>query len=108
VDVGAQRCGREALLPEARREFGDAAGGMLTDSLQNIDQVGQIPTKERKIQQGGLVFQHVNVRVGIGPKYLNRSCQIPSACAESYEPWLPIPTTVVGSHPALLQLTPKI
>jgi Domain of Unknown Function with PDB structure (DUF3857) len=36
--------------------------------------VGQIPTKERKVPQGGLVFQHVNARVGIGPKFLNRSC----------------------------------
>jgi Tn3 transposase DDE domain len=34
--------------------------------------------------------------------------QIPSACAASYEPWSPIPTTVVGSAPALRRLTPKI
>ena len=27
-------------LPESRREFGDAACGMLTDALQNIDEVG--------------------------------------------------------------------
>jgi hypothetical protein len=29
------------------------------------------------------------------------------SCADSYEPWPPIPTTVVGSPPCLLQLTPK-
>jgi hypothetical protein len=35
---------------------------------------GQIPTKERKVPQGDLVFQHVNARVGICPKFRNRSC----------------------------------
>jgi len=33
VDVGAQKVGREVLLPQARGEFGDAAVGMLTDPL---------------------------------------------------------------------------
>ena len=40
MDVGAQRVGREVLLPQARGEVGDAASGMLTDPLQNIDQIG--------------------------------------------------------------------
>jgi hypothetical protein len=40
VEVGAQRVGREVLLPLARREFGDAAHRVFTDPLQNIDQVG--------------------------------------------------------------------
>lgn len=35
-----QRIGREVLFPQARREFGDAAVGMLADPLQHIDQVG--------------------------------------------------------------------
>jgi hypothetical protein len=49
---------------------------------------GQTPTKERKVPQGGLVFQHVNALVGIGPKFLMGTAhQVPSACAVSYEPW---------------------
>ena len=39
-DVGAQRIGGEVLLPQSRRELGDAAGRMLADSLQHIDQIG--------------------------------------------------------------------
>jgi hypothetical protein len=31
--------GRELLLPEGRREFGDAVGGMVTDPLQSVDEV---------------------------------------------------------------------
>jgi hypothetical protein len=33
VDVGSQWAGGEVLLPEARREFSDAAGWMFTDPL---------------------------------------------------------------------------
>ena len=32
--------GSEALLPQARGEFCDAAGGMHADALQDIDEVG--------------------------------------------------------------------
>ena len=35
----SQRIAGEALLPQSRREFVDAAGRMLTDSLQHIDQI---------------------------------------------------------------------
>jgi hypothetical protein len=38
--IGAQRVGREVLLPQARREFGDAARGVFADPLQHIDQIG--------------------------------------------------------------------
>jgi hypothetical protein len=40
MDVGAHRVGREVLFPQARCEFGDAAGGMLADPLQHIDEIG--------------------------------------------------------------------
>ena len=33
-----QRCCREILLPQAWREFGDTAGGMFSNTLQNIDE----------------------------------------------------------------------
>jgi hypothetical protein len=38
VDVGTQGIGGEVLLPVARREFDDAAGGMFADPLQPIDE----------------------------------------------------------------------
>ena len=40
MKVGAHWIVREMLLPEAWGQFGDATGRMLTDSLQDIDQVG--------------------------------------------------------------------
>ena len=40
MDLGAQRIGGEVLFPQAWSEFGDAAGGMLADPLQHIDEVG--------------------------------------------------------------------
>ena len=40
VDVCAQRICGEVPLPQARREFGDAAGGMFADPLQHIDEIG--------------------------------------------------------------------
>jgi hypothetical protein len=40
VDLGAHGVGGEVLFPQTRRQFGDAAGGMLADALQNVDEVG--------------------------------------------------------------------
>lgn len=40
MDIGAQRIDCEVLLPQPRGEFCNAAGGMFTDALQDIDQVG--------------------------------------------------------------------
>jgi len=37
---GSQRIVSEERFPEPWCEFGDARGGMLADSLQDIDQVG--------------------------------------------------------------------
>jgi hypothetical protein len=39
VDVGAQRVGGEVLFPEARRQEFHLAGGVLTDALQDIDEI---------------------------------------------------------------------
>ena len=40
MDLGAHGVGGEVLFPQTRRQFGDAAGRMLADPLQNIDEVG--------------------------------------------------------------------
>ena len=40
LNVGAQRVGGEVLFPQPRRELGDAAGRMLADPLQYIDEIG--------------------------------------------------------------------
>lgn len=39
IKIGAKRLMREALLPVPRRQRGDVAGRMLTDSLQHVDQI---------------------------------------------------------------------
>jgi hypothetical protein len=37
MQIGSQRIGSEVLLPQPRRELGDACGRVLADALQDVD-----------------------------------------------------------------------